>query len=142
MSAVTTRADQVFEAFLAFHHANPQVWALFRRFSMDAKAAGWDHYSSTAVFERIRWHVQIEIKSEGELKLNNNFKAYYARMMHIMEPSMDGFFRNRRLTTADKRAGWNDAQEFVDEEADADEEAGLRHKLRLLLATTEMEDER
>ena len=95
-TAIRTRADQILDAFEKFHAKNPEVWKLFLRFSIQAHETGRLHYSSNAIFERIRWHIEIEIKGE-EVKLNNNFRAHYARMFHLYRPDINGFFRNRKL---------------------------------------------
>ena len=108
-----SRADQIFSAFARFHSANPVVWQLFERFSLDLIANGRQHYSSDAVFARIRWHVDTETKGEGDLKLNNNFSAYYARLFHVAHPQHDGFFRNRKRTSEDRPGHDNDEQEFI-----------------------------
>jgi len=106
-----TRTDQLLDAFAAFHLANPRVWRLFKRFALDVISSGQINYSANAIFERIRWHMEIETKSD-EVKLNNNFRAYYARMFHLAYPQHEGFFRNRRLTSEDVEAYRNDVQVF------------------------------
>ena len=93
-----TRADQIEERFKLFHEANPQVWELFKKFTFEAIAAGLAHYSSDAVAQRIRWHTTVETKpvAEGDsTKINDHYRAYYARMFHREFPQHDGFFRNR-----------------------------------------------
>ena len=106
-----TRTDQLLNAFAGFHHHNPGVWLLFQRFALDVISSGLTNYSSNAIFERIRWHIEIETKSD-EVKLNNNFRAYYARMFHLAYPQSEGFFRNRRLISGDVAAHSNDVQVF------------------------------
>lgn len=113
---MTTRADQILDAFEKFHTDNPQVWFLFRKFSIQAHNAGRSHYSSNAIFERIRWHIEIDTGG-GEVKLNNNFRAHYARMFHLARPDLDGFFRNRKLTSEADSAAENDKQVFIDQQA-------------------------
>lgn len=107
-----TRADQILDAFEKFHMENPDVWRLFQRFSLEAYNAGRGHYSAKAVFERIRWHLEIETSGE-EVKLNNNFTAHYARMFHLSRPDLDGFFRNRKLTSEKRTSSENDRQVFI-----------------------------
>ena len=112
---IKTRAEQIFDAFEVFHAKNPEVWRLFRKFSLEAHAAGRCHYSSNAIFERIRWHIEIE--TSGEVKLNNNFRAHYARMFHLHRPDLNGFFRNRKLTSESDSAASHDRQVFISEAA-------------------------
>ena len=134
-TAERTRADQILDAFEKFHGKNPQVWQLFRRFALNAYQTGRDHYSAKAVFERIRWHIEIET-SGGEVKLNNNFTAYYARMFHIYRPDLDGFFRNRKLISESEAAAENDGQVFISKQAG--EEKAIQSRLREILNANEV----
>lgn len=126
--AKQTRADQIFEKFAEFHRANPRVWELFKAYTFDAVITGREHYSAKAIFERIRWHVDIELES-GDLKLNNNFTAYYARMFHVEYPGHDGFFRNRFRTSEEKPIN----KGTINVSPPADEEDDLDDKINKLL---------
>jgi hypothetical protein len=104
-----TRADQIIRAFNKFHNKNPRVWELFERYAMQIVDSGRGHYSAAAVVHRIRWHMEVETShpevEDGEheestdVKLNNNFIPHYARLFHTLHPRLDGFFRNRVLTS-------------------------------------------
>lgn len=96
-----SRADQIFAAFKDFHRANPIVWQLFDRFAHDLIAKGFKNYSADGIFERIRWHVDVELAGTSQVKLNNNFRAYYARLFDAAHPEHVGFFRNRKRKSAD-----------------------------------------
>lgn len=90
------------DRFKAFHRANPGVWALFRQFAHEAKQAGQTRFSADAILHRIRWHVRIETRSSDGRKINNDFAAYYARMLMADEPEFAGFFE-LRTTRADRQ---------------------------------------
>jgi hypothetical protein len=92
-----SRAEQIYAAFEEFHRNNPEIWRHFKFYADQARARGRKCFSSNAIFERIRWFVDIETNGAGELKLNNNFRAYYARMYHVAVPKAAGFFRNRPI---------------------------------------------
>jgi hypothetical protein len=125
MNKNKTRTEQLLDAFERYHKENPIVWELFQKFTQAVIARGSAHYSSKAIFERIRWHIDIETKG-GTVKLNNNFTAYYARMFHLAQPKYDGFFRNRRLVSEDSTAYLTDIQ-VLDLDGPSDEETvGLR----------------
>jgi len=126
-----TRADQIFAAFKTFHLANPAVWTLFQRFTFDAINAGRENYSAYAIFERIRWHTEIDTRDQDGLKLNNNFRPYYSRMFHVAYPQHNGFFPTRKQTSVAKRAPGIDRQ-FFDSGPVGDEKA-LNCKLQALL---------
>lgn len=98
---MTARADLV-AAWRAFHRANPRVYELFEQYTFEA-ARRRAHYSAKAIFERIRWHTEIETTG-ADFKLNNNFHAYYARLFMKRHPRHDGFFRTRDVTRVDQVA--------------------------------------
>jgi hypothetical protein len=99
-----SRADEIRDAFLAFHKQNPKVWHLFKRFTFELIDAGHKHYSARAVIHRIRWHTDVETVDpdafpEG-LKINDHYSPWYARAFQKVYPDHEGFFRNRKLTSA------------------------------------------
>jgi len=89
------------EKFDKFHADNPYVWELFKRFTFEAINKGYDNFSVALVAERIRWETLIET-SDTDFKLNNNYKAFYARKFHKVFPKYDGIFRTR-TSIADKK---------------------------------------
>jgi hypothetical protein len=99
----STRAGQMFEDFLSFHHANPQVWELFKKYTFQALRVGHRRYSSRTILHLIRWHEDVETVGAGklfdgtELKINNNHSPWYARVFMTVYPEWSGFFRNREL---------------------------------------------
>lgn len=84
------------EKFVKFHEDNPKVWELFTKFTFDVIGTGRKHYSVNAIFERIRWHTDIETEGDS-FKLSNNHRAYYARHFHEKYPEYDGFFKTKEL---------------------------------------------
>ena len=89
-------AEHIKLRFKEYHNDNPKVYDLFVRFAKDVKAAKMGRYSAKSIFERIRWHVEIETVGE-KFKLNNNYTAYYARKMMKEHPEFQGFFIVREL---------------------------------------------
>lgn len=83
--------------FDEFHADNPVVYDLIVRFARQAKAAGFNRYSINGIFERVRWHVDIETKSMDGFKINNNHRSRYARMVMENESGLDEFFDIREL---------------------------------------------
>jgi len=79
-----------------FHESNPKVWELFVKFTFDVIKTGRKNYSVNAIFERIRWHTDIETNDKS-FKLSNNHRAYYARHFHAEYPEYDGFFKTKQL---------------------------------------------
>tara|TARA_B110000503_G_C7076244_1_gene383041 strand:- start:41 stop:343 length:303 start_codon:yes stop_codon:yes gene_type:complete len=97
-----TRAEQIYRDFEQFDTNNPEVWELFRKYVVMIIKKDFTHYGASAVFERIRWHVQIETTGK-EFKLNNNYCAHYARKFEDQYPDYAGFFRVRRLVSENQR---------------------------------------
>lgn len=85
------------ERFELFDRENPNIYLLFVRFSRQAKASGRKRYSINAIFERVRWHVNIETASADDFKLNNDFRSRYARLIMEREPELIDFFEIREL---------------------------------------------
>lgn len=137
LPAQRTRAMQIYDAFERFHLANPHVYRLFARFATDVARSGKQHYSSNAIFERIRWHMDIETRGEA-VKLNNNYRPYYARLFHLMQPELAGFFRNRRRTSVNKDAHEEDIQVF--DFGPAGLERDITDRLAKLVATLKEEE--
>jgi len=84
------------QAWWEWHNKNPQVWELFQKFTFQVIDAKFKHYSVNAIFERIRWHTDIETRGDS-FKISNNHRAYYARYFHHCYPEHDGFFRTSEL---------------------------------------------
>ncbi len=84
------------DAFNRFHADNPHVYRLLLHFAREARARGYEHYGMKSLFERVRWHLDVETSDPDGFKLNNNLTAYYARLLN-REPEFRGFFRTREL---------------------------------------------
>lgn len=77
-----------------YHRQNPQVYELVEKFTFEVINRGKATYSINAIFERIRWHSEIETDGE-EFKLSNNHRAYYARLFMHYHPEHEGFFKTK-----------------------------------------------
>jgi hypothetical protein len=87
-------------AFERYHRDNPQVYAALRRFALEAKAAGRARLGIAALFERLRWWSIVEAKGDA-FKVNNTYRAHYARLLMRQEPDLAGFFETRRSAADD-----------------------------------------
>lgn len=85
------------QRFEEFHRENPHIYALVVKYCRQVMDAGLKKYSVNAIFERIRWHLRVEVKSRDEFKLNNNYRSRYARLVMDQEPGLEGFFETREL---------------------------------------------
>ena len=100
MNKNITRFDEMKQQVNRFHSEHPRIWDLFERFTFDRIHKGYKHYSVNAIFERIRWEIDGGGNDPVEFKLNNNYRAFYARRFMKMYPEYDGFFRTRTQTSA------------------------------------------
>tara|TARA_R100001443_G_scaffold45668_2_gene58612 strand:+ start:2235 stop:2624 length:390 start_codon:yes stop_codon:yes gene_type:complete len=99
-----TRQDELQAEFDRYHQDNPQVYEAFKRLTFQLISAGRENFSASAVVERIRWGVSIGEYGPDDFKINNNYRAFYARLFHVEHPNHDGFFRTRKQKSADEDA--------------------------------------
>lgn len=93
-----TRYEEMEEAAVKFHRENPKVWEYFVRFTFEVIHRGFNHYSVNGVFERIRWETdEADTEGKSTFKLNNNYRAFFARWFMDTYPEHNGFFRIRSL---------------------------------------------
>lgn len=81
--------------FLAYHEANPQVYDQLRRFALEAVAKGTMRLSINLLFERLRWFTTVETQGDP-FKVNNTYRAWYARLLMQQEPELAGVFETRK----------------------------------------------
>lgn len=87
----------LFQRFVRFHQDNPRVLALLLRFADELIAAGRPRFGIAALWERMRWFVAIETRSDVGLKLNNSYRSFYARLLLLLRPALVGVLETRRL---------------------------------------------
>lgn len=76
---------------------NPRVWTYFKRFATYAKAHN-KRIGAKAIMERVRWECEFGEQSKpGEFKVNNNYTAYYVRLLLSQCPEFKGFFELREI---------------------------------------------
>lgn len=89
--------DPIDEAFFAFHHTNPHVYDELVRRAREWRDAGHDRCSIGMLFEVLRWDEGIRTTSGDGLKLNNNFRSRYVRIICANEPDLAPMFETRSL---------------------------------------------
>lgn len=80
--------------FERFHEANPHVYREIVGLCRKAKSRGLDHWSINGIFEVLRWKTAIKTDEEAP-RLNNNYRALYARLVMKECPDLEGFFETR-----------------------------------------------
>lgn len=87
------RGGSIVERAQRFHDRNPTVYRFAVRVCRYMKARGIDHYGMKAVWEVMRFKY---LETTGDIyKLNNNYTAFYARLIMANEPDLSGFFETR-----------------------------------------------
>ena len=97
-------ADPIDEAFYTFHHHNPAVYTTLVRMARAWKHAGHSRCSIAMLYEAARYDRGLKTRSADGLKLNNNFRSRYARLIQANEPDLAGFFETRVLAP-ERRCG-------------------------------------
>lgn len=82
--------------FAAFDSEHPEVWRAFERFALEAVMRGRSCIGAKAVWERLRWELDLGADDDDAPKLNNDFTALYARKWAQQYPEHKGLFRYRR----------------------------------------------
>jgi hypothetical protein len=82
--------------FERFHRENPHVYELLVSLAREWKAARpGRRCGMKMLFERCRW--DLNVKSVGEpIVLNNNYHAFYARLIMEQETDLADLFETRR----------------------------------------------
>lgn len=84
-----------YENFLKYHRENPQIYTMFERFALQVIQAGRKNFGVGAIAERLRWYSAMETIGDS-YKINNNYRAFYARLFEAQHPEYAGFFRKRK----------------------------------------------
>lgn len=86
--------------FLNFHIAHPEVYVEILELCRQWVSRGTERWSIDGVFEVLRWQRRFrDLPAAGEeFKLNNNYRAHYARLV-VQEPGLASIFELRKLKT-------------------------------------------
>ena len=89
------------ERFEDFHKRHPEVYAYLVALCFELKRRGFRHYGVRPLYERARWHFQVEKDLGEEFKLNDHYISRYARLIVAQYPEEFGeLFELRRLRAA------------------------------------------
>ncbi len=94
-SAYTKKTVQ--QRFAEFHESHPEVYEYILTLVSEVRTQGLGHYGIRPIWERLRWHFQIERGLGDSFKLNDNYPSRYVRMLIEDCPELRGFFELRRL---------------------------------------------
>ena len=89
-------APTIEERFEVFHQDNPHIYEELLFMALRLKHRGRKRYGIATLFEVLRYKKDIESTTCSGFKLNNDFRALYARRLMNNEPELRGFFEIRR----------------------------------------------
>jgi hypothetical protein len=75
------RHEEMRQQVIEFNREHPEVWRYFCWFTFGMINKGFANYSVNAIFERIRWEIDAGGNGVTSFKLNNNYRAFYARRL-------------------------------------------------------------
>lgn len=92
------------QRFEAFHEANPRILDAIIQIARDAKREhGYRVWSINGVFEILRYskkyrnlRMQLKISQADGFRLNNDYRAFYVRLVERAAPELEGFFEKRK----------------------------------------------
>jgi hypothetical protein len=104
---VVTPSTRIERDFKLFHEANPHVYA-----ELEELARRWwekrhpRRMGIATIYETARYNRHLSTNSPKGFKLNNNFRALYARLLIAHHPEWDGVIETReRLEKLDTMIG-------------------------------------
>lgn len=81
--------------FERFHAENPRVYEVLLRLAREwSVRTGGRRLGIGALTERARWELVMET-SDPDYKINNTYRAYYARLLMLRNPELRGMFELR-----------------------------------------------
>lgn len=87
------------ERFERFHAANPHVYGTLKAMALSLRNSGQRRWGIAALYEILRFQSAFRTNGDG-FKLNNDYRALYARLLMKQEPELEGFFETRRRRNA------------------------------------------
>lgn len=96
-----TRQEEIFDAFAVFHRANPGIWRSILARVRELRVRGASRIAIRLVVEQIRAEAgRVNAEDVDAFKVNNNFNAWYARLVLAARPELDGVIECRRQRSA------------------------------------------
>jgi hypothetical protein len=83
------------DRFDQFHEDNPDVYRVLVRLAREwISRTGRRHLGIKALCERARWEIAIAT-NDPDYKINNNYTAFYARLIMLQEKDLRDIFHLR-----------------------------------------------
>lgn len=95
MTQSTLFAVGAAERFETFHRENPHVYRTLAALARQWLSTGREKLGIATLFERARWELTLATAGD-EFKLNNDFRAFYSRLLMAQEVDLAGLFDLRK----------------------------------------------
>ena len=83
------------QRFAKFHQDNPHVYSMLVSLARGLQARRPRKLGIGMLFEVLRWQYYVQTDTDEEYKLNNNYRAQYARLIMEQEPDLHEAFNTR-----------------------------------------------
>ena len=94
-------SDKISLAFADFHAEHPEVYHQLVRLARTWTSHGHAKLGIATLFEKLRWEWHVAgLTDRDGFKLNNNYRALYARKIMDENADLAGLFDIRERTTA------------------------------------------
>lgn len=96
----SSTAATIEQKFREFDQAHPEVYEQLVALARQWVSVGHAKLGIATLFEKLRWEWHVSgLRDADGYKLNNNFRALYARKIMALNPDLDGLFEIRVLAT-------------------------------------------
>ena len=83
------------EKFERFHSANPIVYLKLQELTEQMVERGRQRIGIGMLFEVLRWNFYLRADPEEDFKLDNNYRAFYSRLLMERHPEWGQIFELR-----------------------------------------------
>jgi hypothetical protein len=91
--------DHIELAFEEFHNDHPEVYYRLVELARQWRRGGHAKLGIATLYEKLRWEWHMAgLEDKDGYKLNNNYKALYARLIMERNPELEGLFQIRERT--------------------------------------------
>jgi hypothetical protein len=92
--------------WLRFNRKNPHVYDILVGILRQAKQRGFKQWSIQGALEIARWERKFTVDAKRDVKLPNEYAAYYSRLIMMQEDDLYNFMRVTK-SPADYELGWD-----------------------------------
>ena len=106
----TRKLSPRLERLRRFHNANGNVLDLIVQELYDVRAMSWNGASVKSLWEYARWILMKKRTANEPFEMNDVFQSYYARIIVILHPDLNGFFEMREPRKPSRKERGPDAE--------------------------------